>query len=128
MTYLTLFRKNIKSTMDAYRHATGCNQTRLDEIVSGYRTFSQTMERTDMRAGTYDKIMSRLSAIWPDGIAWPAGIERPEPAVLDAQTIKLVSEAIKPIAKTVGGIHPEWPPEQAWPSDIPMPATVEPTA
>lgn len=96
--------------MDAYRAATGCTQTRLDEIVSGYRTFSQSMDRADMRAGTYDKIMSRFSAIWPDDAEWPAGIDRPEPALLDENTLKLVSEAVLLMAKSFAGIHPEWPP------------------
>lgn len=113
--------------MDAYRAATGCTQTRLDEIVSGYRTFSQSMDRADMRAGTYDKIMSRFSAIWPDGVEWPAGIDRREPAVLDAPTLKLVSDATKPSVRLVGGIHPEWPPDKPWPSDIPKPAAANQT-
>lgn len=120
MNYLDLFRTNIRVTMDAYRKATGCTQTKLDEIVSGYRTFSQTIDRVDMRAGTYDKIMSRFSAIWPEGVAWPAGVERPEPATLDAQTLKLVSENRKPVS----GIHPEWPVGEAWPLDIPQPVVV----
>lgn len=113
--------------MDAYRAATGCTQTRLDEIVSGYRTFSQSMDRADMRDGTYDKIMSRFSAIWPDDAEWPAGIDRPEPAALDETTLKLVSEAIRPMAKSFSGIHPEWPPDKPWPSDIPKPSAANQT-
>ena len=103
--------------MDAYRLATGCPQTSLNEIVSGYRTFTQTVDRVDMRAGTYDKLMSRFSAIWPNGVAWPEGVERPEPAVLDAQTIKLMNDT----RRAVSGIHPEWPADEQWPSDIPKP-------
>lgn len=41
---------------------------RLDGIAAG----------KDLKTGSYERAMAWFSANWPEGLAWPEGIERPQ--------------------------------------------------
>lgn len=115
MSQLEILRSNIARLFDAYCTATGASPSAVSVAVSNDNKFVKTFRERDMRVGTYDLVVSRFSAIWPEGAAWPDGVDRPAPAV-DAQ-----APARGRLQPT---IHPEWPEGVPWPADIPKPETV----
>lgn len=55
----------------------------LGQIVKNDGNWVSDYRSKDIRIGTYDRVVSRLSAIWPDHVAWPDDVPRPEPAQIE---------------------------------------------
>lgn len=76
---LSQMRANLAKVFESYREATGFSATFCTEVACGDPKFYRSYQEKDFRVGTYDKVLGRLSAVWPDGAQWPDGIGRPEP-------------------------------------------------
>lgn len=42
--------------------------------------FSKLERGADVRMGTYERLLRKFSACWPEDLAWPEGVPRPDPA------------------------------------------------
>ncbi len=115
MRYRDKFRSDFETLFNSYVAHTGARKTDLSECVAGYPTFYNHAPRSDISGGKFDSIVARFSAIWPADLAWPDGIERPEPSK-DA-------DIVVPQARARPAISPlsDWPEDKPWPADIPRP-------
>ncbi|GHG24369.1 hypothetical protein GCM10017322_22880 [Paracoccus aerius] len=55
----------------------------LGKIVKNDPNWVGDYRSNDFRVGTYDRVVSRMSAIWPDHLPWPDDVPRPEPAQIE---------------------------------------------
>ena len=119
-------RANLSALFAAYQAATGYSTsfiwrsiTRVTAAdghglaVQGEHHFHGRMEQ-GFSFATYDRIVSRLSALGPAGLAWPPGVPRPAPATIDDKTLAEINDR----ALLKSG---EKRPKLAWPADIPKP-------
>lgn len=118
MSQLETLRGNITRLFDAYCEATGAGRVALSVQVARDPKFVKSYLERDMRIGTYDMVVSRFSAIWPQSLPWPEGISRPAP-------YEASDDDDGPRAPR-SRLHPEWPAGVPWPEDIPLPETVNP--
>lgn len=78
-TRLSQMRAQLAEILDIYRGVTGTSPTFSAFVALGDKKFYRNLHVTDFRVGSFDKALGRLSAVWPEGVAWPAHIPRPEP-------------------------------------------------
>ena len=91
-------RAQARAVFDAYMAATGLSRTFISETICGDPAWIMRLDQNGMTIKTYDRFMSRFSAFWPPGLAWPEGVPRQAPAD-DIEPIReKVEEAIKKMA------------------------------
>ncbi len=116
MTKLEQFRADIETLFRVLTAATGWRLSPVSAVVANDDKFASTFqERGDMRVGTYDMVTSRFSAIWPEDVPWPAGIDRPAPAEISEDRLRVL------VRRSRSNRNPDWPDDQPWPADIPRP-------
>lgn len=79
MLYQDFLRTNLKRLFAEFTAATGYANTAASRIISGDHKFYKTLDDRDFRVGTYDYCAGRFPALWPEGLKWPVGIDRPAP-------------------------------------------------
>jgi hypothetical protein len=64
---------------DAYGNARGISRARLSTLLfnSGHK-LDQVFGGADVTTGTFERVMLWLHENWPQGAAWPKGVNRPE--------------------------------------------------
>lgn len=75
-------RAHITTVVDALSAATGLKKTFISEVAKGDRAFLSRIEDTVFSFRTYDEVMGRLSAAWPDSAPWPETVPRYPPTDL----------------------------------------------
>jgi len=115
---LSTSRARLTKLMGTYAAATGFPVSFVGLITRGERKFALEYLERDFLHGTYDMIVSRLSALWPDeNTPWPEDIPRLAPADIPDDVAELIAErkakmSGKPIVLPSGN---------PWPEDIPRP-------
>lgn len=71
--------------------ARGLTKTFISKVVGGNPTWVRDYQIKKFRVDTYDDAAARISAIWPEGVAWPSDIPRPEPSEIDPATLAEVA-------------------------------------
>jgi hypothetical protein len=82
-TLIETARANIGAVVAEIMRVTGLQQTFLSRFASRDSAFLKRLPDTSMNIRTYDEVMARLSAAFPEGCIWPAAVPRPVPADLD---------------------------------------------
>lgn len=75
-------RANIETAADLFTASTGLSRTYLSTVLRGDSAFLKRLADTSMNIRSYDEVMGRMSAIWPDDVAWPVSVPRPAPVSL----------------------------------------------
>ena len=92
-------RKHIRALLDAYRDATGLPATFIGIVaVGGDPKFARTFETSNFSFGVYDRLVARLSAVWPEGVEWPADVPRQPPAKVEPQVLEELAARLARIA------------------------------
>lgn len=78
-------RANIETAADLFIASTGLSRTYLSTVLRGDSAFLKRLADTSMNIRSYDDVMGRMSAIWPDDVAWPTSVPRPAPVCLPAE-------------------------------------------
>lgn len=113
-------RERLSTLLVAYMAATGFPETTVGRIARNDPKCFTSFRVRDFQHASYDLVVSRFSALWPEGCEWPASVPRQAPAEIDAETLKLIADrhertrTRKTAAPLPGGA--------TWPSDIPQPA------
>ncbi len=82
-------RENITALIDAIRAETGLSLTAAFKwACDGDPKFSSQYLVNNFSFGRYDTMVSRLSAVWPEGLAWPRQVPRQAPADLLPEDIE----------------------------------------
>lgn len=70
---------------DAYCAKAQMSRARLSTILfdAGHRLDNIAKGR-DLNTGTFERAMQWLSDHWPEGAAWPDGVDRPAPRIAEA--------------------------------------------
>lgn len=134
---LDIARQQITALLELYEKATGFRRTfviilatagaptRGDAEAKGNPKFGSGYLKTDFGHSTYDRLNSRLSALWPEKAEWPADIPRQKPAKIEKATLSKIAAKLHDrggiVAPPAGGA---WPAGQHWPDDIPLPASM----
>lgn len=117
---LDVARERLETLIAAYREATGFPETVVGQISRNDKKFTASIRQRDFLHGSYDQVVARLSAVWPDGAEWPASVPRLAPADMDAETLQLIADR-QGKARPRTAVEP-LPRDAAWPADIPRPA------
>ncbi len=77
------------SVADAYCAAVGCRRSTLSGHLfnDGKRLDSVARLGRDLNTRSFERAMRWFSDNWPATVAWPAGIDRPEPSVSTSSRI-----------------------------------------
>jgi hypothetical protein len=75
-------RFHIETVTEALMQHTGVSQTFVSKVCRPDPAFLKRLWETTMNVATYDDVMARLSAIWPDDAEWPESVPRPAPGSL----------------------------------------------
>lgn len=74
-------RGHIGRLVDAFREATGFSTSFVAAFArKGDTKWLTNYLHQNITMGTYDQVVSRLSAVWPDDVAWPDGVPRQAPS------------------------------------------------
>lgn len=113
-------RVNLATLFDAYTAATGIPTTAISEVVADDRAFASRCRRANLTFATFDRVVGRLSWVWPKGVAWPAGVPRLEPVAPSEKAIAKIRDREQ---KQAAANNPPMnlPGDAAWPDDIPKP-------
>ena len=77
MTELSL-REQIVFLADVWCETTGRSRSRLSTLLfSSGRRLDSIVCGSDLTTGSFERAKAWLSGHWPDGLAWPEGIDRP---------------------------------------------------
>jgi hypothetical protein len=79
-TGLERHRRHLRTLFEAFGRMTGYPPTTVSVIARGDTKWGFKFEQNDFTHSSYDTAVSRLSALWPDHIAWPAEVPRQAPA------------------------------------------------
>ncbi len=94
---LDVARARITALLDGYREATGLPPTFIGILArGGDPKFCRNYLTNDFGFRSYDAVNSRLSAVWPAGVAWPQDVPRLAPAKIEP---KLLAELDKRLTK-----------------------------
>lgn len=78
-------RDQLICAAEAFCDATGMSNSRLSTIMlSGGKRLSMIAQGGDIGTERFEAAMRWLSANWPEGVDWPAGVQRPVPKVPEA--------------------------------------------
>lgn len=121
MTYLSLFRKNLAICCNLLAAEAGVAASSVGKYIAGDPKFFDSCQRVDIRTGTYDYVMGRFSAIWPDHLPWPEGVDRPAPSPVEPQTLDWFLPRLAPRDRSKDHLPADWPKDKPWPHDIAIP-------
>lgn len=76
-------RHHIRAAVDALIVGKGVTETFSSRLFTGDSAFVRRLPETSMNIRTYDQIMGRISALWPNDLEWPADVPRPEPLPIE---------------------------------------------
>lgn len=97
--FIAIARRHIAALLDGYRDATGLPMTFVARMAGkGDSKFAKTFQTSNFSFGTYDAINSRLSAVWPLGAEWPAGVPRQAPAEIEPEVMAELEARLSKIA------------------------------
>lgn len=83
---LDVARQNLTALLEAFERATGLAPTYIGIIArGGDPKFCRSYLEKDFGFESYDIVVSRLSALWPENAAWPEGVPRLAPAPIEAR-------------------------------------------
>ena len=80
-------RLNIEAVALALMEHTGLSQTFVSKLCRSDSAFLMRLPETTMNITTYDVVMGRLSAIFPDDAIWPVDVPRPAPGEVPADLV-----------------------------------------
>jgi hypothetical protein len=121
MTYLSQFRKNLAVLSTSLAEEAGVSASSVGKYIARDPKFFSSCQETDFRVGTYDYVVARFSAIWPEHLAWPEDIERPAASEIDPVTRDWFLPRFKQRGKIAASVLAEWPAGEPWPEDIAKP-------
>jgi hypothetical protein len=78
-TYKNLFLRQTEALVDLYVKHTGIAPTRFLQVVTKQSQYLTHQRKNSVGVATHDKFLRIASGIWPDDLAWPFGIPRPDP-------------------------------------------------
>lgn len=127
---LSVARRNLRRLFDVLGAATGWPPTFVGFVARGEPKWARQFEERDFTHSGYDVTVARLSAIWPDGVEWPAEVPRQAPATdVPQEILDKIAARGAPKAPPAPRDCPALPGGAAWPEDIPKPETTKtPTA
>lgn len=97
-------RDHIAALFLAYQNATGLSATFVASVATaGDPKFGKTHREKNFTLGTYDTIVSRLSAVWPNDAPWPESVPRQAPAEIESETLAAIAARMSKPAARVGG-------------------------
>lgn len=102
-TSLQVAYARIGTLLDAFVAATGIPITPSSAILAGDKAFVSRYRKSNLTFGTYDMVVGRASALWPEGAAWPADVPRPEPAPVPPELRAEFDRRTKPEMEAVNG-------------------------
>jgi hypothetical protein len=75
-----LLKDHLVTVADVYARAVGLSRSRVSTIVlnRGATLDAIADGRADITTGTFQKAMAWFAERWPEGVAWPADIDRPD--------------------------------------------------
>jgi hypothetical protein len=77
---MSSLREQLIAVSDAYAAARGIGRKRVSTIVFNRGSkLDDIVAGGDLGTGTFEKAMEWFSANWPDDVAWPKDVERPQP-------------------------------------------------
>lgn len=120
MSYLSLFRKNLAVLSSTLAEAANVSPKSIGKHIARDPKFFSGCQERDIRAGTYDFILARFSALWPQHLTWPDDIDRPAPSPIEPETLEWFLPRLKPREKA-DQLPADWPKGQPWPDDIAKP-------
>ena len=122
MTYENLLKADLRKLLSAFLDGTGFAVATASRLVAKDPKFFGALDGAGIRARTADQVAARFSALWPEGVAWPADVPRPDPADVDEETRALIARrAAKSQSHSPAALLKDWPADMPWPADIPMP-------
>lgn len=81
-------RENIRAVVEVLMTEIKLTETFLSRFAKGDSAFLKRLPETSMNIRTYDEVMARLSAAFPEDLSWPDEVPRPAPADLDEASRK----------------------------------------
>lgn len=79
-------RQNLTALLQAFERETGLAPTYIGIVArGGDPKFCRSYLENDFGFESYDVVVSRLSALWPEGAEWPDGVPRLAPAPIEAR-------------------------------------------
>lgn len=91
-------RLNIEAVALAIMDHTGLSQTFVSKLCRSDSAFLTRLPETTMNITTYDVVMGRLSAIFPEDAIWPEAVPRPAPGEVPADLAEELSAKLARIA------------------------------
>ena len=118
-------RERLATLLAGYGAATGFPETLVGKIARGDPKCAAAFRSRDFLHGSYDLVVSRLSALWPEGAEWPADVPRQAPAVIEPEILQLIADRRDRKASTPRPAAEPLPEGAEWPADIPRPGTAD---
>lgn len=87
-------QRQMARLLRAFEEATGLPQTVIGKIARDDTKWLREFGKRDFLFGTFDQVNSRISAVWPDGVAWPEDVPRQAPAPIgpEGQNAKQIGD------------------------------------
>ena len=80
-------RSHLLLLADIKLESSGMSRAAISRAALNDNTFLTRVDRGEnFTIGNFDKVVRWLSENWPDGIDWPADIERPAPESVEASS------------------------------------------
>lgn len=117
---LDIAREQITMLLDAYQDATGFSPTFVGRVARGDPKFARQYLATGFTFRSFDLVNSRLSAVWPEGLPWPAEVPRQAPGEVEPELLEKIRERTRPDVRGQGAAP--LPAGESWPEDIPPPS------
>ena len=89
---LDVAREQITTLLETYRNATGLSPTFVGRVARGDPKFARQYLETGFTFRSFDIVNSRLSAVWPEGVPWPAGVARQAPGEVEPELLAKIRE------------------------------------
>lgn len=89
---IEIARAHIGHLLAAYQGATGFPKTFCAKVARGEPKFADLYQTIDFGFRSYDAVVSRLSAVWPEGTPWPEHIPRQAPAEIPEDLLASIRE------------------------------------
>lgn len=97
---LDVARERLTTLFDAYRVHTGLAPTFIGIIArGGDPKFFRSYMAQDFGFRSYDTVVSRFSAIWPDDLPWPADVPRQAPAAIEPEMLEELTSRLARLGK-----------------------------
>lgn len=97
-TYAPTLKQDLTKRLDALTNLldeAGLAPSRLGKIVKNDGNWVKDYRDRNIRVDTYDMVVAKISALWPDHIAWPADVPRPAPSAIEPTNAAEVAEIFR---------------------------------